>query len=65
MHDGGFFEPDGDALMPIPEARGPWAEDMMHGRLLAGLAAWAIDRDHGDPRSFLLGSPSISSSHRP
>ena len=20
----------------------------MHGRLLAGLAAWAIDRDHGD-----------------
>jgi hypothetical protein len=48
MHDGGFFEPDGDALMPIPEARGPWAEDMMHGRLLAGLAAWAIDRDHGD-----------------
>jgi Thioesterase-like superfamily len=48
MHDGGFFEPDGDALMPIPDARGPWAEDMMHGRLLAGLAAWAIDRDHGD-----------------
>jgi hypothetical protein len=49
MHDGGFFEPDGDALMPLPDARGPWAEDMMHGRLLAGLAAWAIDRDHGDP----------------
>ena len=49
MHDGGFFEPDGDALMPIAEARGPWADDMMHGRLLAGLAAWAIDRDHGDP----------------
>ncbi len=49
MHDTGFFEPDGDALMPIPNARGPWAEDMMHGRLLAGLAAWAIDRDHGDP----------------
>ena len=49
MHEAGFFEPDGDALMPIPDARGPWAEDMMHGRLLAGLAAWAIDRDHGDP----------------
>ena len=49
MLDAGFFEPDGDALMPIPEARGPWAEDMMHGRLLGGLAAWAIDRDHGDP----------------
>src|SRR5262249_478589 len=49
MLDGGFFDPDGDALLPVPEARGPWAEDMMHGRLLAGLAAWAIDRDHGDP----------------
>jgi hypothetical protein len=22
---------------------------MLHGRLLAGLAAWAIERDHGDP----------------
>ena len=37
MHEAGFFEPDGDALMPIPDARGPWAEDMMHGRLLAEL----------------------------
>jgi hypothetical protein len=49
MNEAGFFEPDGDALIPDPSARGPWAEDMMHGRLLAGLAAWAIDRDHGDP----------------
>ncbi|HMK11850.1 MAG TPA: acyl-CoA thioesterase domain-containing protein [Acidimicrobiales bacterium] len=49
MDEAGFFEPDGDALVPVPAARGPWAEDMMHGRLLGGLAAWAIDRDHGDP----------------
>ena len=48
VNEAGFFEPDGDALIPDPSARGPWAEDMMHGRLLAGLAAWAIDRDHGD-----------------
>ena len=42
-----FFEPADGALVPHPDARGPWAEDMMHGRLLAGLAAWAVERDHG------------------
>ncbi|HEX4903854.1 MAG TPA: acyl-CoA thioesterase domain-containing protein [Acidimicrobiales bacterium] len=44
-----FFTPDDGALVPHPDARGPWAEDMMHGRLLAGLAAWAVERDHGEP----------------
>jgi hypothetical protein len=43
-----FFDPTDAGLVPHPDARGPWAEDMMHGRLLAGLAAWAIERDHGD-----------------
>lgn len=42
-----FFEPGDGGLLPHPDARGPWADDMMHGRLLAGLAAWAIERDHG------------------
>lgn len=44
-----FFEPGDGGLLPHPDARGPWAEDMMHGRLLAGLAAWAIERDHSEP----------------
>jgi hypothetical protein len=44
-----FFQPAGDELVPRPEARGPWAENMMHGRLLAGVAAWALERDFGDP----------------
>jgi hypothetical protein len=39
----------GAGLVPHPDARSPWAADMLHGRLLAGLAAWAIERDHGDP----------------
>lgn len=43
-----FFAPTDHGLEPHPDARGPWAEDMMHGRLLAGLAAWAIERDHGE-----------------
>jgi hypothetical protein len=42
-----FFEPTDSGLRPHPDARGPWAETMMHGRLLAGLAAWAIEREHG------------------
>lgn len=43
-----FFTPDGDTLVPSPFARGPWAPDMMHGRLLAGLMARTVERDHGD-----------------
>jgi len=44
-----FFTRDGTAFVPAPEARGPWAADMMHGRLLAGLLARTIELDHGDP----------------
>jgi hypothetical protein len=43
-----FFEPGDGGLLPHPDARSPWSEDMLHGRLLAGLAAWAIEREHGD-----------------
>jgi hypothetical protein len=44
-----FFAVTDEGLVPHPDARGPWAADMLHGRLLAGLAAWAVERDHGDP----------------
>lgn len=43
-----FFDATADGLVPHADARSPWAADMLHGRLLVGLAAWAIDRDHGD-----------------
>jgi hypothetical protein len=33
----------------MPEARSPWAADMLHGRLLAGLAARAIEGMGHDP----------------
>ena len=42
-----FFVPSERGLLPGAKAVGPWATDMLHGRLLAGLAAWAIERDHG------------------
>ena len=44
-----FFAVTDGGLVPHPAARGPWSADMLHGRLLVGLAAWAIERDHGDP----------------
>ncbi len=43
-----FFAPDGEVLVPRPEARGPWSPDMLHGRLLAGLAARAVEHELGD-----------------
>ena len=36
---GAYFVSTADGLQPVPEARSPWADDMLHGRLLAGLAA--------------------------
>jgi hypothetical protein len=44
----GFFEPVDDELVPAAHARSPWSDDMMHGRLLAGLLADAMERAHGD-----------------
>lgn len=48
MPETDFFSPTDDGLLvPRPSARGPWSPDMLHGRLLVGLAAWAVERDHG------------------
>lgn len=35
--------------MPAPHARGPWSPDMLHGRLLGGLAARALEERHAEP----------------
>jgi hypothetical protein len=43
-----FFELDGSRFVPAAHARGPWAPEMMHGRLLAGLAARTVELEHGD-----------------
>ena len=44
-----FFSVDGDRFVPALHARSPWSVDMMHGRLLAGLAARATEQAHGAP----------------
>lgn len=44
-----FYTRAGDgALIPRPSARSPWSADMMHGRLLAGLAAREVELHHLD-----------------
>lgn len=44
-----YFTPDADDLVPDPIARGPWSEDMLHGRLLGGVAARSIEAEWIEP----------------
>jgi hypothetical protein len=46
---GAYFIAGADGLQPVPEARSPWAADMLHGRLLAGLAARVVEGADHDP----------------
>jgi hypothetical protein len=44
-----FFSVGDDGVAtPRPQARSPWSPDMMHGRLLAGLAARRVELEHLD-----------------
>jgi hypothetical protein len=45
---GAYFISSAVGLEPVPEARSPWAADMLHGRLLAGLAARAVEAEAND-----------------
>lgn len=44
----GYFSLDGTDLVPDARAHSPWATDMLHGRLLGGLAARAIEKEFVD-----------------
>ncbi|MEM7141361.1 MAG: acyl-CoA thioesterase domain-containing protein [Actinomycetota bacterium] len=41
-----WFDRDGGAVRPRPHARAPWSEEMLHGRLLAGLVARTVEAEH-------------------
>jgi hypothetical protein len=45
--DDAFFTVDGEVFVPAPHARSFWSDGMLHGRLLGGLLARALERDHG------------------
>src|SRR3954471_26718 len=42
-----FFTKDGDAFIPTTVANGPWDPNSMHGRVVIGLLAFAIEQRHG------------------
>jgi Acyl-CoA thioesterase N-terminal domain/Acyl-CoA thioesterase C-terminal domain len=44
-----YFHADGAGFGPLPHAHAPWGEDMLHGRLLGGLAARALERECAAP----------------
>jgi len=42
-----FFTRRGDAFIPNPVCNGPWDPNSMHGRVVIGLLAFAIEQRHG------------------
>lgn len=42
-----FFRRVGDAFQPTPSSRGPWSPTSLHGRVVAGLLAHAIEQRYG------------------
>lgn len=45
----GWFEADGEVLVPGPHAVAPWRDDMLHGRFLPGIAAREAEQLDPDP----------------
>lgn len=46
---GGTDDVDRDTFRPTPAAGGHWGEDLLSGPAVAGVAAWALERDFGQP----------------
>src|SRR5260370_34544420 len=42
-----FFARDRDAFIPAQVASGPWDPNSLHGRVIIGLLAFAIEQRHG------------------
>jgi hypothetical protein len=49
MTNEAFFHREGERFLPNDICRGPWDPNSLHGRVVAGLLAFEIDRLHGDP----------------
>ena len=41
-----FFTHDGDTFIPTEVANGPWDPKSLHGRVIIGLLAFAIEERH-------------------
>ena len=44
-----FFTREGDLYQPTASSRGPWSPTSLHGRVVAGLLAHAIEQRYGEP----------------
>ncbi len=44
-----YFSSAPSGFAPLAHAHAPWGEDMLHGRLLGGLAARALEAELGEP----------------
>lgn len=44
-----YFTSEPAGLRPTADARGPWSPDMLHGRLLGGLAARELETSYAEP----------------
>jgi len=44
-----FFRRVGETYQPTPSSRGPWSPTSLHGRVVAGLLAHAIEQRYGEP----------------
>lgn len=44
-----FFLRVGETYQPTPSSRGPWSPTSLHGRVVAGLLAHAIEQRYGEP----------------
>ena len=44
-----FFRRVGETYQPTPSSRGPWSPTSLHGRVVAGLLAQAIEQRYGEP----------------
>jgi acyl-CoA thioesterase len=43
-----FFQREGERFLPTDRSRGPWDRESLHGRVISGLLAYAIEQRHGD-----------------
>src|SRR5260370_30498158 len=44
-----FFRREGETYQPTQSSRGPWSATSLHGRVVAGLLAHAIEQRYGEP----------------
>jgi acyl-coenzyme A thioesterase PaaI-like protein len=61
---GPYFELRDEVFVPRPHARNPWSDMMLHGRLLAGLAARQVEQSYEDDR-FRVARLTVDMSRAP